>query len=860
MELIDNASERIKRIRYRFIVDIPVISIERAKFYTEKWIETENQELSLGERVALCMKHVFENMTLYIDSDDRIVGNWTENFMGIPIDIERGLYNRVFEIELKKSRMRIYGLKSNLNFALYRIRKEGIKSFINMLKYSKKTGAPATTLGTKTLEERETNPFTIIKEDRKILNKKLIPFWKNKTLADLVEKEYANSDVYTGECYEFLSHLPLKTAQNDIAISPCAVIGVWQGHLVLDFKTVLEKGLIAMQKDVKNELIKEKELTKEQRDYLRSIDITLEGIMIFARRLANKLKDEIENTNDTEKKKILMNMYDLFQRVPDYPPTTFREAIQTFWIIKTTVDMAIPFNVHGPGRLDQLFYPYYLSDISKGYITREEASELLEELVLKIMSHNIRPYSNAVTNFSQRFEGSEPVTIGGLNENGEDVTNDLSYLLLDVAHRSKASLNFAIRLHEKSPDDLYMKIADLQYKGLSSISLLNDKICIEALKNRGVSERDANAYSITGCVDLCSPGKTGGISFSSMLLCRTLDMTLRNGNCLTLGGLVRNVGIKTGDPDSFKTFNDFLNALYQQSDFVLGQIVKATTLRDKLFAQYFPAPFISAFMQGCLKNKADVTQGGAKYDAEGILYMNSVANLVDSMFTIKKLIFEQKKFTFEELINAIDHNFTNGYEFIHEEINKIEGKWGNADPECDELARDITNHLFKETYKFKTYKGGVYAPFVISMTSHTYDGRISSATPDGRLAGRPFAASCNPYNVERHGPTGVLRSVAALDYEHVCGCAVNIRMHPSGIGKTQEAREKWISLIKTYYHLGGEQLQPTVVSTEVLKAAQQNPEKYRNIVVKVGGYSAYFVDLGHEIQDEVISRTEHSFI
>ena len=860
MELIDNASERIKRIRYRFIDDIPVISIERAKFYTEKWIETENQEISLGERVALCMKHVLENITIYIDSDDRIVGNWTEYFMGIPIDIERGLWNRVFEIELKKSRMRIYGLKSNLKFALYKIRKEGFKDFIKMLQYSKKTGAPATTLGTKTLEERKTNPYTIKKEERKILLKKLIPFWKNKTLADLVEKEYANSDVYTGESYEFLSHLPLKTAQNDMAISPCAVIGVWQGHLVLDFETVLEKGLIAMQKEVKNELKNGKELTKEQIEYLRSIDITLGGIMIFARRLANKLKDEIENTNDNEKKKILSNMYELFQRVPDYPPTTFREAIQTFWIIKTTVDMAIPFNVHGPGRLDQLFYPYYLSDISKGYITREEASELLEELVLKIMSHNIRPYSNAVTNFSQRFEGSEPVTIGGLNENGEDVTNDLTYLLLDVAHRSKASLNFAVRLHEKTPDDLYMKIADLQYKGLSSISLLNDKICIEALKNRGVSERDANAYSITGCVDLCSPGKTGGISFSSMLLCRTLDMTLRNGNCLTLGGLVRNVGIKTGDPDSFKNFNDFLNALYQQSDFVLGQIVKATTLRDKLFAQYFPSPFISAFMQGCLKNKADVTQGGAKYDAEGILYMNSVANLVDSMFTIKKLIFEQKKFTFEELINAIDHNFTNGYEFIHEEINKIEGKWGNGNPECDELARDITNHLFKETYKYKTYKGGAYAPFVISMTSHTYDGRISSATPDGRLAGRPFAASCNPYNVERHGPTGVLRSVAALDYEHVCGCAVNIRMHPSGIGKTQQAREKWISLIKTYYHLGGEQLQPTVVSTEVLKAAQQNPEKYRNIIVKVGGYSAYFVDLGHEIQDEVISRTEHSFI
>jgi formate C-acetyltransferase len=431
---------------------------------------------------------------------------------------------------------------------------------------------------------------------------------------------------------------------------------------------------------------------------------------------------------------------------------------------------------------------------------------------------------------------------------------------LEAADRSKASLNFAVRFHDKTPDELYMKVTEIQYNGYSSISVLNDNVCIEALKNRGISEQDANAFSITGCVDLCSPGKTGGISFSALLLCRTLDMTLRNGNCLTIGGLVKKVGPKTGDPDNFQSFNEFLEAFYQQSDFVLKQIVKATLLRDKLFAQYLPAPFISAFMQGCFMRKKDVTQGGAFYDAEGILLMNSVANLVDSLFTIKKLIFDQKKFTFKELLEAIDHNFIDDFELIHKEIMDLEGKWGNGNSECDELAREVMTHIFEETYKYKTYKGGVYAPFVISMTSHTYDGRIGLATPDGRFAGKPFAASCNPYNVEMNGPTGVLRSVAALDFQHVCGCAVNIRMHPSGIGKTEESKRKWISLLKTYFKLGGQQLQPTVVSTEMLRAAQKNPQKFRNIIVKVGGYSAYFVDLGREIQDEVISRTEHSSI
>jgi pyruvate formate-lyase/glycerol dehydratase family glycyl radical enzyme len=857
MEFIDNASERIKRIRKRFLDDIPLISIERAKLYTEKWKETQNKGLPPGVRVALSMKNVLENMTLYIDPDDRIAGKWTENFIGIPVDIERGIWNRVFEIELDAKTMKKYMKESNKDYISYMISKIGPDGLRELLENTKKIGAPITTLGTDTLEQRKINPYTIKEEDKKLLLTELIPYWKGKTLADILEKEYANSEVYTGEAYEFLSHLPLKTAQNDIVISPCAVIGVWQGHLVLDFETILRKGLSTMLKEVQDEIGKNEDLTYDQKDFLHSIEITLAAVIIYSRRLAEKIKEELNKTGDVERRKVLSTMYETCKQIPTHSPTTFREAVQLFWIVKTTVDLAIPFNVHGPGRLDQLFYPFYSSDIKKGFITREEARELLEELVLNIMSHNIRPYSNAVSDFSQRFEGSEPVTIGGLNEEGIDATNDLTYLVLEAADRSKASLNFAVRFHDNSPEELYMRVAEIQYNGYSSISMLNDNVCIEALKKRGITEKDANAYSITGCVDMCSPGKTGGIGFSALLLCRTLDMTLRNGNCLTIGGLINDVGLKTGKPDNFDTFDEFLNAFYQQINFVIQKIVEATTIRDRLFANYFPAPFISAFMRGCFKNKKDVTQGGAYYDAEGILIMNSIANMVDSLYVIKKLIFEQKKFTFKELIEAIDNNFTGEYGKIHKMILNLEGKWGNGNPECDELARKVTTQIFEETYNYKTYRGGVYAPFIISMTSHTYDGRIGIATPDGRLAGKPFAASCNPYNVEKNGPTGVMRSVATLDFEHVCGCAVNIRMHPSGIGKTKEARKKWISLLKTYYSLGGQQLQPTVVSTEVLKAAQQNPDPYRNIIVKVGGYSAYFTDLGKEIQDEVISRTEH---
>ena len=856
MQILDRASERIKHIRRRFLDDKTLISIERAKYYTEKWSETEKSHLPIGVRVALSMKNVYEKIQIYIDPDDCIAGKWTESFLGIPIDIERGIWNRILEFEIDKKSMRKFEREFNKSFIEY-MSNRGV-DLIKFIEDTKEIGAAIPTMGTQPLDQRKINSFQIKEEDKEILLKDLIPYWKGKHISDILEKTLLEKNIYKGEFYDFISHVPVNKSQDQSIISSNAVISGWQGHTILDHETAIQKGFLAMREEIQEEIKKNDNLTREQLNFLESLDIALEGIMIYANRLTKKLQEELNNTNDPTRKAILSKMYKICNNVKSKPAKTFREAVQLYWIIKTAVDLSLPFNVHGPGRLDQFLFPYYKCDIDEGKISREEARELLEELILKVMSHNIRPYSGTFSEYSQRFEGSEPITLGGLTEMGEDATNELTYLILEAAERSKACLNFAVRFHNETPEELYSKIADLNYNGISSLALINDNIGIKALIKRGITEKDAQGYCITGCVDMSVPGKTGGIGFSGILLCQILDTTLRNGDSKTLVGLIRNIGPKTGEPENFKTFEDFLEAFYKQSEYVIQHIVEATIIRDQLYAEYLPSPFLSAFTQDCLKKRKDVTQGGAKYDAEGILFIGSIANMVDSLYVIKKLVFEQKKFSLKELVHAIDNNFTHGYEWIYDLIKNLDGKWGNGNPECDELAREVTTQLFIETYKYKTYRGGFYAPFIISMSSHTYVGRISMATPDGRLAGKPFAASCNPYNVEKHGPTGVLRSVAALDYEHVCGCAVNIRMHPSGIGKTKEAKKKWISLIKTYFQLGGEQLQPTVVSTEVLRAAQKDRENYRNVIVKVGGYSAYFVDLGKEIQDEIISRTEHT--
>ncbi len=858
METIN--SERITRIRNRFLNEMPYISVERAKYYTESWKKTEKSGKSRIIRVALAMENVFQKMEMSIEPDDRIVGTWTENWLGIPIDIERGLFNLVLQNEFSKWSMRAFNLKSLLRFAGYQRKKTGIKGIFQILKTIDRLGLKLPVSETATMDKRQINPYQIRKNDRKLLLKELLPFWDGINVAELLQKAFIDRQVYPGDFGGMILNLPKGAERNNLIVASGAALGVWQGHLILDHETPLKKGILGMREEIQGILDNNNDLKPEEKDFLNSQNIALRGIEIFARRLAEKVRIIYEGTKDLEWKQELEKILSICEKVPLYPAETFREALQSFWTVKTAVELAIPFNVHAPGRLDQLFFPYYEQDMENGEISEVEACELLQELFLKIMGHNMRPYSNGTSPYAQRYEGSEPITLGGMTELGEDATNPLTYIMLDAARDSQASLNFAVRIHDNSPSDLWEKVSELHYSGISSVSLMNDRLAIQAMLNRGFTPGDANEYAITGCVDVCSPGKTGGEGFSSLMMCRTLDLAMRNGDSQTPVGLIKSVGLPTGDPNTFTNFQEFVDAFLDQGSFMIQKIVETSRIRDEIFAQYLPAPYISAFMQGCLDSKKDVTVGGAVYDCEGILFMTSIANVVDSLYVIKKLIFEEKAFSFQDLLDAIDVNYIGKYKPILKKILALKGKWGNGNPESDEIARQITTSLFKETYKYRTFKGGFYAPFINSMTTHTIDGAISIATPDGRRAGKPFAASCNPYNVEQRGPIGVLKSVSVLPFEHVMGCAVNIRMHPSGIGKNPITRQKWIQLIKTYFSLGGEQLQPTIASTETLRAAQEDPDSFKGLIVKVGGYSAYFVELGKEIQDEIITRTEHALV
>lgn len=854
MESLFSDTERITRIREKYQTDLPKISIERAKFYTEKWQETENSGLPQNIRVALAMKHVYENMTHYVDPDDRIAGYWTEYFLGIPIDIERGIFNKVYQTELKWGSLFKFRVKAILKTLMFLLKKRQIVTFFRNMRMSRSMGARPINLGIKTMSKREINPYTIDPKDKKLLLKKLLPKWKGKSLVQILEEEIPKSGFVGGSITSFNRAFPANTSRQTFLISMCSTIASIQGHVILDYERVLKKGLLKMKEEVEEKIENGRNLSQDDLDTLRSLAIALDGVITYARRLVAAIEEKYNLEEEQSKRDILNKMLENCKRVPLHPAENFYEAVQSAWTLKTAVELAHPVNLHSLGRMDQMFYTYYKKDIEKGSITRDEAKELLEELLLKLMTQNIRPETNVIGNFYHRFLGSTPVTIGGVKLDGTDATNDLTYLFIEASDSARAVTNLSLRVNKNTPKDVLLTVADALYNGSSNISIFNDEVNVEAMKRRGFNEEDSRDYAIMGCVEMLCPGKTGGMSANALLLCRLLDITMRNGDSQTLMGIMKKNGIETGDPDSFSSFEQLLNAFFLQAKKQIKMLADVSNLRDRLYAEYLPAPYISAFIDGCLENKKDVTQGGAKYDLTGISFINSIANLADSLYVIKKLIFDGK-LTFTKFLEAIDANYL-GYEDLLQEILAIKGKWGNGFEEVDELARHVSGQLFEETYKYKSYRGGSFVPYIISMTTHTIDGRISIATPDGRRAATPYAASCNPYNVEQNGVTGVLRSVAALDFEHVLGCAVNLKFHPTALG-SKEAREKWISLLQTYNKLGGAQMQPTVVSGEMLRAAQENPENYRTVIVKVGGYSAYFTELGIEIQNEVISRTEH---
>jgi formate C-acetyltransferase len=836
------ASGRILSLRRRYQRGPAHLSVERARYFTRRWEETEGKGLPPDVRVAAAMADVYEHMTIYVDRDDRIAGHWAERFLALPLPIERGEYNDVLANELRRRDLLRARVTSGVRAGALAARSGNARRAWRNQRLLTAGGRTAPlNPGLQTMQRRSINRFEITQADRAELLGHLLPRWQGHTVTDQLAARLSASGLLSPDMARFSQSLPGTTSRQVFLLSAASSIATIQGHVILDFDDVLRRGLLAKRAEV---------------DHLPAVAVALDGAITFARRLAATLAERSAVEPDPVRRAELARMARTCARVPLEPATSFVEAVQSVWTTKLIVEIAHPINLHCFGRLDQSLGPFYDRDLATGAITEADARELLEELLLKTMSQNLRPESNLLGNFYHRYLGSTPVTVGGVDRDGADATNALTSVIIDAAHTSRAVTNINVRVHPGTPDQVLDRVARHLAGGTSSFAVVNDEVLVAAMVRRGFTLPDARDYAIMGCVEATCPGKTGSMSASALQLTRVLDVTLRNGDAALLTGLLHGEGLRTGDPGSFRSFDELLEAFFAQARSFIGGIVSGSNLRDQLYAEVLPAPMISAFVEGCALSGRDVTAGGATYDLSGISMINSVANVVDALHVIRSLVFEQRRCTLDELVAAVDDDFV-GHEELHEAIQTLPGKWGNGDPSTDALAARVTGTLFDEVVRHRSPKGAPFVVYAISMIVHTIDGRLSIASADGRRLGTPFAASCNPANVERSGLTGVLRSVASLPNRDLMGSAVNLRLHPTAIGEQPATRAKWIAMVRTYFSLGGEQMQPTCVDAEVLRAAQRNPSDHRDLIVKVGGYSTYFVDLGIEIQDEIIARTEH---
>jgi formate C-acetyltransferase len=803
-EPIGLVSEEAQRKRARIhrmldgFRDKPIrINVERAKLLTESFKQTEGQPTIL--RWGKAMVHILRNVSIDIDENELIVGS-----AGPP-----GRYAILFP-ELEEQFFR-----------------EDVKP----------TGPDEKLL--------------LTEEDARVINEELRPYWEGKQF----HTAYMNSlPEDTRKLVEILCVVtPSATARSSLA---------WN-H---DYEKVLKRGLKGIRQEAEQKLAELDRMNPKDRvekePFLRTVLMVCDAIAEFARRYAALAREMAATESDEQRKQELLTIADVCEWVPENPARTFHEAVQSQWLIQTVsrLEQRIGGTV-GNGRIDQYFYPYYKKDIEEGRLTKDEAIELLECMWIG-MARNVEIYTMPGNfSYTDGYAHWEATTIGGVDKDGKDATNELSYLLLES--KREFPLNYpdlAARVYSGTPEPFMHSIAQTIKEGTGFPKLFFDEEIIPLFLAKGAAVEEANDYCICGCTEakmLNRDAITTGCAWTN--LGAVMEMTLNDGKLKLFGD--QQIGVNTGDPREFKSYDDLWNAFCRQGEFVMQHTFTQQYVADTLKSRYIAAPMSSMLHDLAMKDCKDMHDG----PIEGALYLGFIdtlgfATAIDSLAAIKKLVFEDKKLTMDELLEAVDCNFE-GKEAIRQMCLNAP-KYGNNDQYADSIGRDIEEFFVKLTRQYKTAFGGELDIRYVTITAHVPFGAVLGATPDGRKAGEPIAEGVSPsQGADRNGPTASLASIArtkATGYKERAARLLNMKLTPSAVSGPDGAK-KLMSLIRTACDLKMWHLQFNIINRDTLIAAQKDPEKYRDLLVRVAGYSAYFVDLTPQLQDEIIKRTEHSF-
>jgi formate C-acetyltransferase len=681
---------------------------------------------------------------------------------------------------------------------------------------------------------RPQDPFNVKQEDIKCFKEIIEPFWHGKTLED---------DIYSSFGKE-ISEIEnvVKVNQKDHA----------QGHIcpkVEDWLRYGPSGLLKISED------KLRKALDEQKVFYESVTITLSAACRFIHRFG-VLASEMAKIQENELlKRNLETISDVCKSLSENSPSTFREALQSVWFLFVILHMESNASSFSPGRMDQYLYPFYCTDISSGKLDLPEAQELLDALFIKF-NHIVYMRNTHSAKYFAGFPIGFNVTIGGQNRTGNDVTNELSYLFLKAQdHVRLPQPNLTARLHKGSPAEFLNECSRIIGLGTGMPQIVNDESIIPALESAGISREDRLDYVLIGCVELSTQGNYLGWSDAAMFnLVKVLELTLNGGKCLISG---KQIGIDTGFLFDYSGYDDFEVAYGMQIDFFIDKMIRACEVVEKSHQAHLPSPFLSSVIDDCLLSGTDVTAGGARYNLSGIQAIQ-VANLADSMAVLKKLVFEDRAIEKESLLIALQNNFKDDEPLRHVCINHV-SKYGNDIDWVDEIGAKWITYFADRLKSYKNYRGGAYHMGLYTVSAHIPMGENVGATPDGRLAGTPLAdGGLSPmYGRDKKGPTAVLNSVSRMPS---ClagnGTLLNLKFLPS-VFKNEYDREKFTFLLRSFISLPVHHVQFNVITNEDLIKAKTDPQSYKDLTIRVAGYTAYFVELAGELQDEIIKRTTH---
>jgi len=690
------------------------------------------------------------------------------------------------------------------------------------------------------LNSREKVWFRVSEETKKAFADIIIPFWSGRSNRDRLMNAMTDEwkDAYSAGIFtEFMEQRA-------------------PGHTVAGYK-IFQKGMLDVIHDVEKSMAQLDFINDPQaydkKEELKAMKIAANAMILFAERHAKKLDQLAITEPNPERKSELVEMARICRRVPAHAPQTFHELLQHYWFVHLGVVIELnPWDSFNPGRLDQHLNPFYQKEIAAGTLTKEKAVELLQSFWVKFNNHPSPPKIGITAQESSTYTDFCLINLGGLKPDGTDAVNEMSYILLDVIEEMRLlQPSSMVQLSKLNPDSFIERAIKITKTGFGQPSIFNTDAIIQELLNQGKDIVDARNGGASGCVE------SGAFGTESYILCgyfnlpKILEVTLHNGFDTRTG---KQIGLKTGNAADFKTFEQLLNAFKQQVEHFIRIKIAGNNTIEKIFMSHIPTPFLSLIIDDCVARGMDYIQGGSRYNTNYIQGVG-IGTMTDALTALRKHVFEDKYISLPDFVKVLEANFEGYDELLYKLLYKTP-KYGNDDEYADEQLVKVFDIYYNAVKGHRSPRGAEYRINLLPTTCHVYFGSVMHASPDGRKAGLPVSEGISPVQgADKNGPTSVVKSAAKIEHLHTGGTLLNQKFSPNFF-EVDTAICKVSGLVSSYFRMNGHHIQFNVVSTETLRDAQKHPEKYRNLIVRVAGYSDYFNDLGLDLQNEIIERTE----